>query len=63
MSYLIHYIIALTFSLLGLQLKKPVEVKNIPSFFKITEMLPLDTSKEKDSIPYKMEHKETKSTE
>lgn len=50
MTYIIHYVVALTLSLLGLQLQKPAKVESIDTFSRITEIIQSDRVKERVQI-------------
>lgn len=50
MSHILHYVIALTFTILGLQLQKPEKIESLNVLSKITERIQSDNSAEKDLI-------------
>lgn len=50
MSHIIYYVLALTFSLLGLQLKKPAKAERANVLFKITERIQSDKPIERELL-------------
>ncbi len=47
MTYIIHYIIALTFSILGLQMQSPKNIDCLDTLSKVSEKIDLNTDIEK----------------
>lgn len=50
MSHILHYVIALTFTILGLQLQKPEKIESLNVLSKISNRIQSDKSAEKDLI-------------